>query len=103
METVDETPNIKELESKLSVDSIEFFIECLGNDIELIDDAINTESWRDYDINQKQLNDALDEELTNFIMNPQTLYENNEMLQESFEKKFSQNRLGPNEGSNTSE
>lgn len=50
MEITHETPNIKELEKKMGYDAIEWFIEALALDVEMIDDMAYHKPWQKLDI-----------------------------------------------------
>ena len=50
METVHENKDIKELERKLGVDSIELFIQYFRKDYEMIDEMIDYKPWEKLDL-----------------------------------------------------
>lgn len=70
METVHQYPNIKELEAKLGTDSIELYIETFGEDIELVNDAIDMKAWEEYDIDPIKSNNPLDQAVQDVVLAP---------------------------------
>ena len=52
MEVTHDTPNIKELETLLGEDSIEYFISKLAMDVELIDDMAQMKPWESPEISE---------------------------------------------------
>ena len=54
METVHENKDIKELERKLGVDSIELFIQYFRKDYEMIDEMIDYKPWEKLDLTEEQ-------------------------------------------------